>query len=214
MHVSRRRGASWGAFGSVAKAFALGGVVCLSAALAGAEVAASQSRPGAEIDVVRLETARLGFVGLSGPFTSQAADRPARLLATTSFGAKFADVSPPSSRATRVDDVSFLDREHGWAVIFNIDTVRVTVYRTSDGGRSWLAAPAGSHSENAGAVATVQFLTCRLGWLVIQEPTAPAARLLRTVDGGASWRAVSDLPEVAPVWFSTATEALAGRRWR
>jgi photosystem II stability/assembly factor-like uncharacterized protein len=92
-------------------------------------------------------------------------------------------------------------------VIWNVDTVRVTVYRTSDGGTSWKAASAGGHSMNAGAVDTVQFLTPRLGWLVTQEPTARGATLFRSADGGASWHAVADLPEVAPVEFLSPGEA-------
>jgi photosystem II stability/assembly factor-like uncharacterized protein len=159
------------------------------------------------LDVVRVESPHLGLVGLSASFTSRAAQRPARLLVTTTLGARFTDISPPAARATRVDDVWFLDRDHGWAVIWNVNTVRVTVYRTSDGGTSWQAASAGSHSMNAGAVDTVQFLTRRLGWLVAQEPTAPGATLLRSADGGASWHAVADLPEVAPVEFVSPGEA-------
>jgi len=156
---------------------------------------------------VRVESPRLGFVGLSGPFTLRAAERPARLLVTTTFGDRFTDISPPAVRATRVDDVWFLDRANGWAVLWNLDTVRVTVYRTSDGGASWQAASAGGHSMHAGAIDTVQFLTRRLGWLVAQEPTGPGATLLRSGDGGASWRAVADLPEVAPVKFESPREA-------
>ena len=159
------------------------------------------------LDVARVESARLGFVGLSGPFTSRAAERPARLLVTTTFGDRFRDISPPTARATRVDDVWFLDRKHGWVVLWNVDTVHVTVFRTRDGGTSWHAASARSHSANAGAVDTVQFLSPRLGWLVTQEPTAPGATLLRTGDSGASWHAVANLPEVAPVEFDTPRDA-------
>src|SRR6266496_1651070 len=168
---------------------------------------AGRSRTAYHLDLVRLESLRLGLVGLSGDFTSRATERPARLLVTTNFGARFDDISPPAARATRVDDVSFLDRKHGWVVIWNLDTVRVTVYRTNDGGRRWRAASAGSHSQNAGAVDTMQFLTRRLGWLVAQEPTAPSATLFTTGDGGASWHAVVALPEVAPVEFDTPTDA-------
>jgi len=159
------------------------------------------------IGLVRVVSAHLGFVGLSRPFTSRAAERPARLLVTTTSGDRFTDISPPAAPATHVDDVWFLDRDHGWAAIWNLDTTRVTVYRTSDGGKSWHAASAGSHSANAGAVDTMQFLTRRLGWLVAQEPTAPSATLFTTGDGGASWHAVVALPEVAPVEFDTPTDA-------
>jgi photosystem II stability/assembly factor-like uncharacterized protein len=183
------------------------GLMGLSASLSGATAAATRSLSASEIEVVRLESAQLGLVGTGGPFTSTSAARPARLLISDSFGAKFTDISPPAPDATRVDDVSFLDRAHGWVVIWNLDTTGVTVYRTRDGGRSWHAAPAGGHSANAGAVATVQFLSRRLGWLVVEEPTAPFATLFRSSDGGASWHAVRRLPEIAPVAFETPTRA-------
>jgi photosystem II stability/assembly factor-like uncharacterized protein len=107
-----------------------------------------------------------------------------------------------------IDDVSFLDRDHGWLVGWNVANVGVTVYRTRDGGRTWQGRAVTTHTQNAGAVATVQFLGPRLGWLVSQEPTAPRARLYSSSDGGASWRLVDDrLPEVAPVVFGSAGDA-------
>jgi hypothetical protein len=175
--------------------------------LASSSASSETARAAYTLDLARVEPPRLGFVGLSGPFTSRAAERPARLLVTTTFGDRFTDISPPAARATRVDDVWFLDRDNGWAVLWNVETIRVTVYRTSDGGARWQAASAGGHSMHAGAVDTVQFLTRRLGWLVAQEPTAPEATLLRSDDGGESWRAVADLPEVAPVKFESRREA-------
>lgn len=178
-----------------------------SSSATGASAAVRAARRTYTLDLARLESARLGFLGLSAPFTSRAAERPARLLVTTTLGDRFTDISPLAAPATRVDDVWFLDRDHGWVVIWNLDTVRVTVYRTSDGGTSWQAASAGSHSANAGALDTVQFLTRRHGWLVAQEPTAPGATLLRTNDGGVSWHAVADLPEVAPVRFRSRSDA-------
>lgn len=78
---------------------------------------AARSLPISAIDVVRLESAQLGLVGVSGSFTSESAERPARLLVSSSFGAKFDDISPPIPPATHVDDVSFLDRNHGYVLL-------------------------------------------------------------------------------------------------
>jgi photosystem II stability/assembly factor-like uncharacterized protein len=178
-----------------------------SSSAAGAGAAEREARGTYTLDMVRVESAHLAFVGLSVSATSRAAERPARLLVTTTFGERFTDVSPRAPRATIVDDLWFLDRNQGWVVIWNPDTVRATVYRTRDGGRIWQAASAPAHSVHAGAVDTVQFLTRRLGWLVVQEPTGPGARLFRSGDGGASWHAVADLPEVAPVAFDSPNDA-------
>jgi photosystem II stability/assembly factor-like uncharacterized protein len=130
------------------------------------------------------------------------------LFVTTSFGRRFSDIGPRLPPLTRVDDVSFLDRRHGWLVSWSAANVSVWVYRTSDGGRSWQRTAVTSHTASAGAVATVQFLSPRRGWLVNQQPTAPNARLYATLDGGASWRLVrGELPEIAPVVFANAHEA-------
>ncbi|MGZ4417684.1 MAG: hypothetical protein ACXVRV_05870 [Gaiellaceae bacterium] len=142
------------------------------------------------------------------PVSSPGTISRARLLATTSVGRRFNEIGPRLPRWTVIDDVSILDRDHGWLVAWNVANVGVTVYRTSDGGRIWRGRAVTTHTQNAGAVATVQFLSPRRGWLVSQEPTAPRARLYSSSDGGASWRLVNDgLPEIAPVVFVSAGDA-------
>ncbi len=181
------------------------------------------------IGLVRLVPAQFAVMAVS-PVSSPGTVARARLLATTSAGGRFSEIGPRLPGSTVIDDVSFLDRDHGWLVGWSVDNVAVTVYRTHNGGRSWQGRVVTGHTQNAGAVATVQFLSPRLGWLVSQEPTAPRARLYASSDGGASWRLVnSSLPEVAPVVFAGADEAWqaggvfsrflfhsvdGGRRWR
>lgn len=201
--VWRSEASAGAALGGGAAALAL---ALLLGANAPSGLATSATRVAYGIDVMRLESPRLALVGLSASPTRPTIP-PARLLVGTSLGARFADISPHLAPMTHVDDVQFLDRRHGWVVIFNIDTVSVTVYRTSDGGRTWRSAAAGSHSMAAGSVATVQFLTRRRGWVVLQNPTGPVADLLASVDGGASWHRIAELPEVAPVEFVSPTEA-------
>lgn len=206
--LAYRRATGRGAAASISCAALL--LLQLSADAASAS--SSTTRGGAAgstaygLDVVRLESARLALVGLSAAPTGTRLP-PARLLVSTSFGTRFADISPRSAQDTHVDDVQFLDREHGWVAIWNIDTLGVTVYRTTDGGQRWSGASAGHHSVHAGAVATLQFLTRERGWLVVQEPTAPFATLSASRDGGASWHRIADLPEVAPVEFASPTDA-------
>jgi hypothetical protein len=103
------------------------------------------------LDVVHLKSLRLGLVGLSGDFTSSATERPARLLVTTNFGARFDDVSPPAARVTRVAirgaepatclpttlSVSFASRRDWWVGAHPVG--RPVVYRTTTAGRTWQA---------------------------------------------------------------------------
>jgi photosystem II stability/assembly factor-like uncharacterized protein len=170
---------------------------------AGGETASSAS----VIGVVRLVSAGFGVVEASPVSSPGTISRP-RLFATSSTGGQFNEISPRLPPFTVIDDVSFLDRDHGWLVAWNVNNVGVTVYRTTDAGRTWQGRPVTTHTQNAGAVATVQFLNPRRGWLVSQEPTAPRARLYSSSDGGANWRLVNDdLPEIAPVVFASADDA-------
>ncbi len=100
----------------------------------------------------------------------------------------------------------FLNRKDGWFAVFNVNTLRETLYRTRDGGHSWQAFSAPSHNVAAGAVDTVQFLTPSEGWLTQTMPTAPREGLFMTRDGGRSWHFMASaplgrLPALGPVEF-------------
>jgi photosystem II stability/assembly factor-like uncharacterized protein len=94
-------------------------------------------------------------------------------------------------------DVFFVDRAHGWAV-----GDRGVIWRTRDGGRSWL-------QQNSGVTCrlnSVCFIDERRGWAVGGEsrPYARATRgvVLTTADGGDSWtHAPSMLPLLTRVKF-------------
>jgi photosystem II stability/assembly factor-like uncharacterized protein len=181
------------------------GAVATALCLCAASSAAAPNRY--ELGVIRLSSARLGFVTLANLTSS---GHRARLLETTDFGAHFAGIGPKVGADTAVDDVRFIDSQHGWVVVWSVDTVRAKVYRTRDGGRTWRSTPVASHGAHAGASDTLQFLDARRGWLVVLEPTAPAASLFATRDGGASWRPVASLPAIAPVLFQSARVAWQG----
>jgi photosystem II stability/assembly factor-like uncharacterized protein len=99
------------------------------------------------LSAVQLLSSQTGFVGTGLGSSGQ----PAKLLATTDFGAHFRTIGPHVGRDTAVDDVFFLDRLHGWVVVWYVDTVRARLYRTSDGGRTWRSVEVGSHGVHAGA---------------------------------------------------------------
>jgi hypothetical protein len=143
---------------------ALAVVAALASSSASTGAAVRGARATYTLDVVRLESASLGFVGLSAPFTSRAAEHPARLLVTTTFGARFRDISPSAARATHVDDVWFL-----------------TLFRTGDGGASWHAV------ADLPEVAPVEFHSPSDAW----QAGGPFSRaLFRSSDGGRSWQPV------------------------
>jgi photosystem II stability/assembly factor-like uncharacterized protein len=75
------------------------------------------------------------------------------LSSQTDFDAHFRTIGPHVGRDTAVDDVFFLDRLHGWVVVWYVDTVRARLYRTSDGGRTWRSVEVASHGVHAGASA-------------------------------------------------------------
>lgn len=152
-----------------------------------------------QIGVTQLVSPRLGLIAFEPSLVSGHASG-ARLQGTTSAGSRMTAIGPKLPPESLIDDVFFLDREHGWLSVWSLTRLDVRVYRTVDGGRHWRGVHVTGHVMAAGSVATIQFLTPRVGWLVNQQPTAPNASLYVTGDGGAHWRLVDDdLPEVAPV---------------
>jgi len=92
--------------------------------------------------------------------------------------------------------VFFLDRQDGWYAVFNVNTLAETLYRTTDGGRTWRASAAPGHNLAAGTGDIVQFLTPARGWLTDTLATAPVEGLYATADGGISWHLVASLRRV------------------
>jgi photosystem II stability/assembly factor-like uncharacterized protein len=178
-----------------------------SLAVWGGSVWASSSRSVRDVEMVRLVSPRQVLVVASRPAAPGVISSQRLLLGAGAVG-RFRVIGPRLPADTGIDDVFFFDRRRGWISTWSLPHDSVTVYRTRDGGHHWSKAPAGGHSENAGAVSTLQFLSPRRGWMVTQEPTAPGATLAATTDGGRSWRVVDpSLPTVAPVSFRTPRDA-------
>jgi len=76
-------------------------------------------------------------------------------------------------------DITFADARHGWAVgdPANADTGTLIVYRTTNGGRTWVRL----RQHLVGGVSTVSFASRRVGWAISGNA------VLRTVDGGRHW---------------------------
>lgn len=123
-------------------------------------------------------------------------------------GATWAERSIPSI-VNHVDELQFVDPNHGWMIGFahrglnsvgcaaaaplGTPTCRQTLFRTSDGGRSWSALrtvptwPAGGAS-----LVGVQFVDERYGWILERRPCPteairPCFDLLATSNAGDTW---------------------------
>jgi len=97
------------------------------------------------------------------------------ILATTDGGATW---SAQSSRTTEdLNDVTFSDATHGWAV-----GVWGAILATTDGGATWREQSSGSTAE----LAAITFTDATHGWAVGTE-----GAILVTTNGGATWSAQS-----------------------
>jgi photosystem II stability/assembly factor-like uncharacterized protein len=139
----------------------------------------------------RVDLAGPGF-GLVGLGTGWQGTGRARLLASSDFGRSFTAIGPQTAAGTVTDDVFFLRRQDGWYAVYNLNTSDETVYRTTDGGRSWSAFAAPGHVlADPGTRDSVQFLNPDHGWLTDTQDTGPAEALYATTDGGGRWRLVA-----------------------
>ena len=111
------------------------------------------------------------------PQTDSVAERPARSESVAPV--QGGDDSWRRQKAELVgnylNDVSFVDAEHGWAV----GGWNGLIVVTDDGGATWRRQVAGTQSELTG----VSFLDPKHGWAV-----GFAGTILATVDGGATWK--------------------------
>lgn len=163
------------------------------------------------IGVVQLVNPQVGVVAVDLSAPKSGVVPRAGLAVMTSTGGEMSEIGPKLPAGSAIDDLWFLDREHGWLSVWNLNRRDVRVYRTADGGRHWASTLVTSHTLAAGTVATIRFLDRRHGWLVNQEPTAPDAMLFATSDGGVHWlRVDSQLPEIAPVVFASTRLAWQG----
>jgi photosystem II stability/assembly factor-like uncharacterized protein len=115
----------------------------------------------------------------------------ARSLAQPTSG----QVSAPETRTAwvTVGQVNFLDPAFGWAPVSRPcgDRICISVYKSEDGGTSWVPQTASPLVVRYGEdrwvrpSPMVRLATKEIGWLVDEE-----GRLYSTADGAATWRAV------------------------
>lgn len=125
------------------------------------------------------------------------------------------NVTPPHLHADGIDDIAFLDPRHGWIAAYNCATVTVSLYRTSDGGRTWQALGAQAEHSCGGGPTWLSFVDREHGWMEPVSPNAPSGVLLRTGNGGRTWTPIAslhhNLPCLAPIAFDSRTAGWMGR---
>lgn len=124
-------------------------------------------------------------------------------------------VTLPHLRADAIDDIDFLDSHHGWIAAYDCASVKVSLYRTGDGGRTWQALGVKGEHSCGGGPTWLSFVDFEHGWMEPVSPNGPTGALLRTSDGGQSWELVAslerNLPCLAPIVFVSPTAGWMGR---
>jgi hypothetical protein len=122
-----------------------------------------------------------------------------QLLATTDF-THWRNISPPQQSGT--DDscpdiwqsASFVSPLEGWVLGRNGTDVSTVLYRTDNGGTTWLEEAGSSVGSNAGTQ-VIGFTNAEDGWRQQFATGSNAAYLLETTaDGGATW---TGIPQIA-----------------
>jgi photosystem II stability/assembly factor-like uncharacterized protein len=121
------------------------------------------------------------------------------VVRTANGGRSWIDVTPGAFRHAGIaggpagmPGAFFLNANDAWLAVTSgqdLYNARITVYRTTDGGRHWQAA-----TVPATGLATPSFANGRDGWLFVSKGPGAGQNpyiLLRTVDGGAHWRVVA-----------------------
>jgi photosystem II stability/assembly factor-like uncharacterized protein len=137
---------------------------------------------------------------------------------------RWRNVTPPMLRAdgiSTIDDVAFLDPQHGWVAAYNCGKVAVYLYRTSDGGRSWQSFGNVGYHSCGGGPTFLSFVDERRGWMEPVSLNAPEGELFGTRDGGRTWRHLASgppvqiqgpaLPCLAPIRFVSPSTGWMGR---
>lgn len=120
-----------------------------------------------------------------------------RILRTTDGGSHWVDVTPKAAKAGTWTTF-FLDANNAWLASSvqpgSASTdFSVTIYRTVDGGRTWVQA--GEVAADRGWPASIDFVDATHGWLFMQLGVAAGSEgvaIFATIDGGTAWTKVSE----------------------
>ena len=122
-----------------------------------------------------------------------------RILRTTDGGDHWNDVTPSNARLGNWATF-FLDADNAWLASSlqpgsPTNDFSIEIYRTSDGGRTWLHV--GTATAGWGFPAAINFVDRQHGWLFMKQdgtletPGSDMVAFYGTTDGGASWNKLS-----------------------
>lgn len=111
---------------------------------------------------------------------------------TPDGGATWRNVTPSGMDASVHWQVSLysLDATHAWVAVTQPTHNWTTIYRTSDGGKSWTK----SVMQGVGGISTIHFTDLTHGWLSFEQGGSMGrdqAAIYQTVDGGRTWQKIS-----------------------
>lgn len=108
---------------------------------------------------------------------------------TNDGGATWDDVTPVKPTASVNWNAFFLDENYGWAASSESLDSYLTIYRTSDGGKSW-----NNTVSLEKGYPDIQFIDEKSGWILLHQGIAMHSEgisIIKTADGGATWTVAS-----------------------
>jgi photosystem II stability/assembly factor-like uncharacterized protein len=132
------------------------------------------------------------FLNLGGTATDTQVLTP-RLFLTTDGGDSWCEASLPGNSHGSPHDLFFVDRQHGWLVLWNTGTTGAesALLESTDGGITWTVSRVGALLGAKRLVNAVRFLSEDVGFVLSEDSGTSAstgnAAVLWTTDRGQTW---------------------------
>lgn len=133
------------------------------------------------------------------------------LVSTDDGGATWRSIRPGNVAASTIRAVYFLDTRDGWVASWSPDDPagRVTVNRTSDSGRTWMASHVPDRYLDGVGITSIDAIDPGTIWVQVQGVGSSASSfggLYLSQDGGISWVPGITIPGGWPVRFSSPSD--------
>jgi hypothetical protein len=114
---------------------------------------------------------------------------------------------------TALEEIQFIDFEHGWIAGENVQTVARDPFllTTDDGGKTWRSQPLFEQGQ-PGAIQRFWFESAKAGMVLVDSGLGNRYALYRTMSGGASWELVEASRD--PVRFPGGRAKETTEAWR